>query len=580
MGLRYKIKGEFDMENYSGGLREQQAFLNAPKNQETSTTKPVYVERPMLNNPKVQQSEEQKKVEAEKMEKSAQWFKTIAPGTILYAIVYAICMYKNPEGIGVPFGVGATLYFFYYYAKKFYGTARKCDMFLMITTVILGIITCTTTSEPLIYMNKLGIFLLAGIYLLELFFDVTGWSFMMYVKGGWYAFWGGVSLMVVPFVEGSAFLKLMKAKKDKAPMDEKTKEKLLAIIVGIVVAIPVVFVLVLLLASADLYFREMSGNLIDSILYWETPELFNRDFFGFLGTILVAFLFGYGVITYINTKDTIVKETSREGIKANPYIAISCSAMIAFVYLVFVGIQIFGLFMGALTLPDGYTYAEYARQGFFQLTFVCFFNVCMVLVCMACFEDNTVLKWIMAIISGCTYVMLVSAAYRMLLYISVYHLTFLRVFVLWAIAVMAITMVGITVFIFKKEFPIFKYILVSITVLYIGFTAAHPDFWIAKYNIEQANEEEGIDEYHLLFNLSLDAAVPVLDYYEESIENPKGYYNEYLEKYCLTDISARVKDYCIRIEEAEEEMNARTFNFSKAIAGYKLKQYDIPKDDM
>ena len=84
----------------------------------------------------------------------------------------------------------------------------------------------------------------------------------------------------------------------------------------------------------------------------------------------------------------------------------------------------------------------------------------------------------------------------------------------------------------------------------------------------------------MLFNLSLDAAVPVLDYYEESIENPKGYYNEYLEKYCLTDISARVKDYCIRIEEAEEEMNARTFNFSKAIAGYKLKQYDIPKDDM
>ena len=564
------------MENYSSSLQEQQAFLSAPQNQQNST-KPLYVDRPLQM---MQKNEEQKKAEAEKMEKSAQWFKVVAPGTFLYAIVYAICMYKNPEGIGVPFGVGATLYFFYYYAKKFYGTARKCDMFLMITTVILGIITCTTTSEPLIYMNKLGIFLLAGIYLLELFFDVTGWSFMMYVKGGWYAFWGGVSLMVAPFVEGSAFLKLMKAKKDKAPMDEKTKEKLLAIIVGIVIAVPVVFVLVLLLASADLYFREMSGNLIDSILYWETPELFNRDLFGFLGTILVAFVFGYGLITYINTKDTIVKETARKGIKANPYIAISCSAMIAFVYLVFVGIQIFGLFMGALTLPDGYTYAEYARQGFFQLTFVCLFNVCMVLVCMACFEDNTVLKWIMAVISACTYVMLVSAAYRMLLYISVYHLTFLRVFVLWAIAVMAITMLGITVFIFKKEFPIFKYILVSITVLYIGFTAAHPDFWIAKYNIAQADTKEGIDEYQLLFELSLDAAVPVLDYYGESIENPKGYYNEELEKYCLTDSTVRNRNYCLRIEEAQEEMNIRTFNFSKAVAGYKLKQYEIPEYDM
>lgn len=562
------------MENYSGSLQEQQAFLSVPKNQETSTAKPVYVERPMLNNPKVLQSEEQKKAEAEKMEKSAQWFKAVAPGSFLYAIVYAICMYKNPEGIGVPFCVGATLYFFYYYAKKFYGTARKCDMFLMITTVILGVITCTTNSEPLIYMNKSGIFLLTGIYLLELFFYVTGWSFMAYVKGGWYAFWGGVSMMVAPFVEGSAFFKVVKAKKDKAPMDEKTKEKLLAIIIGIVVAVPVVFVLVLLLASADLYFREMSGNLIDSILYWELPELFNRDFFGFLGTILVAFLFGYGVITYINTKDTIVKETSREGIKANPYIAISCSAMIAFVYLVFVGIQIFGLFMGALELPEGYTYAEYARQGFFQLAFVCFFNVCMVLICMACFEDNAVLKWIMAVISACTYVMLVSAAYRMILYISVYHLTFLRVFVLWAIALMAIVMLGITVFIFKKEFPIFRYMLVSITVLYIGFAVAHPDFWIAKYNTAQAGAEEGIDEYHLLFNLSLDAALPVLEYYDDDIEDPEMYYDEYFGEWKLTSDMNRLVNYCERIEREEEEMNARTFNFSKALAAYKLKQYD------
>lgn len=564
------------MENYSSSLQEQQAFLSAPQNQE-NITKPVYVDRPLQM---MQKSEEQKKAEAEKTEKSARWFKVVAPGTFLYAIVYAICMYKNPEGIGVPFGVGATLYFFYYYAKKFYGTARKCDMFLMVTTVILGILTCTTDSEPLIYLNKLMIFVLATIYLLSLFFDVTGWSFQAYVKAGWYAFWGGVSMMLTPFAEGMAFLKIRKMKKEKDPIDEKTKEKMIAIIIGIIIAIPIVFVLVLLLSGADLFFREMAENIIDSIIYWELPEFFDRDFFGFLGTVLVAFMIGYGVVSYITTKDTISKETARKGIKANPYIAISCSAMIAFVYLVFVGIQIFGLFMGALTLPDGYTYAEYARQGFFQLTFVCLFNVCMVLVCMACFEDNTVLKWIMAVISACTYVMLVSAAYRMLLYISVYHLTFLRVFVLWAIAVMAITMLGITVFIFKKEFPIFKYILVSITVLYIGFTAAHPDFWIAKYNIAQADTKEGIDEYQLLFELSLDAAVPVLDYYGESIENPKGYYNEELEKYCLTDSTVRNRNYCLRIEEAQEEMNIRTFNFSKAVAGYKLKQYEIPEYDM
>ncbi len=563
------------MENYSGSLSNQQAFLSAPQNQEM---KSVYVERPVPNNAKVlKNSEEQKQAETEKMKKTAEWFKNVAPGAFLYAIVYAICMYKNPEGIGVPFCAGATLYFFYYYAKKFYGTARKCDMFLVVTTVVLGVLTCTTDSYILVLLNKMGMLLLVGVYLLELFFDVTGWSFAAYVKAGWYAFWGGVFTMAAPLSEGSAFLKIRKREKDKAPMDEKTKEKVFAIIIGIVIAVPIVFVLVILLSGADIFFREMSENLIDSILEWELPELFDRDFFDFVGTVLVTFAFGYGIITYINTKDTILKEATRKGSKANPYIAISGSAMIAFVYVVFVGIQIFGLFMGALTLPEGYTYAEYARQGFFQLAFVCFFNVCMVLVVMACFEENRVLKWIMTVITGCTYVMLVSAAYRMLLYISVYHLTFLRVFVLWAIAVMAVVMVGTTIFIFKKEFPIFKFMLVSVTVLYIGFSAAHPDYWIAKYNIAQDKAGEGIDEGQLVFNLSLDAAVPVLEYYEGKLEDPQIYYNAHHEEYRLVASMDRVMSYCERIEQAEEESNIRTFNFSKALAVYKWKQYEMPE---
>ena len=563
------------MENYSGSLQEQQAFLSAPKNQEM---KSVYIQRPVPNNRKVlQSSEEQKQAERQKMEKSARWFKDLAPGVVLYAIVYAICMYKNPEGIGVPFGVGATLYFFCYYAKKFYGTARKCDMFLVIATVILGVLTCTTDSDILVLLNKMGIVLLAGIYLLELFFDVTGWSFQAYVKALFFAFLGGVSMMAAPFLDGPAFIKLRRLQKDKVPMDEKKKEKYQALLIGFIIAIPVLFFLVILLSEADIFFNELMENAMDALIYWEWPEFFSRDFFGFIGTGVVMFVFGYGIITYIHTKDTIVKETTGQGMKANPYIAISCSSMIAIVYVLFVGIQIFGLFMEALTLPEGYTYAEYARQGFFQLAFVCFFNVCMVLGVVSCFEENTILKWIMTVITACTYVMLVSAAYRMLLYISVYHLTFLRVFVLWAIAVMAVVMVGTTVFVFKKEFPIFRFMMVSITVLYIGFVAAHPDYWIAKYNIEQDKTEEGIDEGQLVFNLSLDAAIPVLEYYKDKLEDPEIYYNAYHEEYRLVAGMDRIMSYCNRIEKAEKESNIRKFNFSKALAVYKWKQYEMPE---
>ena len=48
-------------------------------------------------------------------------------------------------------------------------------------------------------------------------------------------------------------------------------------------------------------------------------------------------------------------------------------------YVLFCIIQIFSLFLGKMQHPAGYTYARYAREGFFQLLFVCMINVCLVL---------------------------------------------------------------------------------------------------------------------------------------------------------------------------------------------------------
>ncbi|MFR8843973.1 MAG: DUF4153 domain-containing protein [Waltera sp.] len=51
----------------------------------------------------------------------------------------------------------------------------------------------------------------------------------------------------------------------------------------------------------------------------------------------------------------------------------------------FSGIQIFGLFLGKMQLPEGYTYAQYAREGFFQLLAVSILNLILVLVCLSFF---------------------------------------------------------------------------------------------------------------------------------------------------------------------------------------------------
>lgn len=107
----------------------------------------------------------------------------------------------------------------------------------------------------------------------------------------------------------------------------------------------------------------------------------------------------------------------------------------------------------------------------------------LVLFCISFFKDNIILKIILTIISGCTFVMIISSALRMFMYIERYNLTFLRIFVLWALAVIFLLMTGITIFIYKQNYPLFFYSVAIVTVFYIGLSFSHPDYWIARYNL-------------------------------------------------------------------------------------------------
>ena len=203
---------------------------------------------------------------------------------------------------------------------------------------------------------------------------------------------------------------------------------------------------------------------------------------------------------------------------AEPLVGITFTGLISLVYLLFSAIQIIYLFAGLGSLPEGYTYARYAREGFFQLVFVCLINLVLVLTCVKYFRENRLLKGILTFISLCTYIMITSSAYKMLLYIQVYHLTFLRVFVLWALFVIFLLMTGTIISIYQSEFPLVKYCILVVTVLYLIFSFAHPDYWIARYNLDHIYTEEitkngevsySINEnrdFYYLKHLSMDAA--------------------------------------------------------------------------
>ena len=162
------------------------------------------------------------------------------------------------------------------------------------------------------------------------------------------------------------------------------------------------------------------------------------------------------------------------------------------------------------------TYSSYARQGFFQLLFVAVMNLVMVLMNLKFFKRSRFLNGVLTVICGCTYVMIASAAYRMALYVGEYHLTYLRVLVLWFLLLLACMMAGVVIMIFRNQFPLFGWCLVMVSVFFVGFSYMRPDRVIADYNAAHVGEWSDSDFTYMTQALSADAVPTVLEALEDN----------------------------------------------------------------
>jgi hypothetical protein len=377
-------------------------------------------------------------------------------------------------------------------------------------------------------------------------------------------------------------------RKENASLKNKPENKLKYVLFGILLAIPLLIVLVLLLSSADAVF----SNLLEHIFTFEIIKDIWKNIWGIGFLLIFSFFASYCLMCRLTDKD--IKEEVSDKRRLEPVMGITLTGMISLLYLVFCFIQVVYLFGGFGTLPDNYTYASYAREGFFQLVFVCLINLSLVLFCVKFFRENIVLKLILTFISLCTFIMVASSAYRMILYINVYHLTFLRVFVLWALSVIFLLMCGAIILIYKRNFPLVKYYVIVISVLYIAFSFSHPDAVIARYNLDHmyithADDTNGSlyysfsenSDFSYLARLSSDAAPAIFAKATEVQIYPEGendWFNEPTWFYDYSaDMVAASYNYktCNSIEHylLPNKQPVREFNFSKWAAHRAYRKY-------
>lgn len=463
--------------------------------------------------------------------------------SFLFAIFYTFCEYRNDAGIAIFLLEIGTIYFFMLIVKKLKVRLKKGSLFYIISILLLGISIPLTDNWFIITMNKMVILVLYVLFMLHQFYEDSKWNVIKYLEAFAILLLESFAAIVYPFTDAINAIK---------ERQKKTNDKIKYVFIGIITAIPLTIIILSLLVSADLIFANMIKNIINKIFMFE-------DFFWILVSIILCYCIIYCFMNAI-VKNNIKEQVSDHRI-LEPIIANTFTSIISFIYIMFCTVQVIGLFGAKLTLPQGYTYSGYAREGFFQLLFVCGLNLVIVLCCMAFFRESKLLKSLLTIISVCTYIMLASSAYRMILYIQVYHLTFLRVFVLWTLFVIAFLMLGILIHLYKKNFPFFRYCMVVTTVCYILFGFSHPDYFIARYNIDAiedvTNQKDGVNVYeqygdlNYVASLSADAAKALLDYNKE--DSIVTYYFENIKTKAENDI--------------------RTFNFSRYTAKKAAKQY-------
>ena len=503
-----------------------------------------------MEKPLFETMEEKIKPENPVLEHNTMFFLVTA---LLYGVCFTTAFYKNYAGLTFPLITIATLVVCGLFLKKSGIPWKTQNLYYIVPVVLLGISTMLTTNIFTICFNTLGILLLITVFMMQQVYAENKWNLGQYICNLLFFYICMIPEVAAPF---SNFGKYIRRKRVTEQKNTNTKY----IVTGVLIGIPMLVFVLALLSSADAIFSKYIGEGFRVL--WKNI-FFSPNILLVVVLMIIGFLGMYTFLSALTLNN--IPEWTREKQKKNPVTAITFISMITAVYLIFSIIQIVFLFTGGRMLPEGYTYAEYAHQGFFQLLFLCMFNLILVLCCMSLFEMNLWLKTILMIFSGCTYVMIASSAYRMILYISCYHLTFLRMLVLWFLALLVILMTGVMWSIPRKNFPLFRFGIGVVTVCYLVLSFGRFDYWIAKYNISQLGNEITYEDIDYLCNLSSDAIPALTELHLEhnhNQENHRGLEEYVLQKeYDWKCPACRLESYLEKLEE-NTDLNIRNFNLS------------------
>ena len=283
------------------------------------------------------------------------------------------------------------------------------------------------------------------------------------------------------------------------------------VMVGMLIALPLLGIFTALFASADAVFAQAVSNL----WRWDLPSLFGRLILSgvivWLGIGLMRF-----ALTHSLPPEKVDQALEQKDFTLGMIESVTVLALVNLLFLAFVAIQFAYLFGGLDTLAQtGLTYSEYARRGFFELVAVAALVIVLVLGMdwLTRRRPRPGFSWIdglHALLLGLTGIVLISALQRMRLYVGAFGLTELRFYTTAAMIWIGFTLVWVGFALLRNRRMVFvPGALLAAVIILAGVNLINPDATIARYNLTASTTESALDVAYLSAQLS-DDAIPTL----------------------------------------------------------------------
>lgn len=410
-------------------------------------------------------------------------FRMYAVFCMVFALLFTICYYKNMMGITTPVFYVGTLVFMELSRRKLEISFNQKTFPICIALVLTGVSGFFTANLSIQLCSAFFYIFYVLLLIIMHVYDTTGWTVLDYFSGLVHMLMAGLKAFPDLFTDCKTYWSYQKEECGKKSILENPNVRIA--IVSFLCTIPVMLIMLCLLASSDAVFSGMIGTVLDSL--FDSQIIVNGILFLFL--FFVMFVVSYGYLAGCS-KEMACPRFPKRAKNYNPISILIFGGDLLIVYFIYSVVQIGALFLGKMDLPDGYTYSQYAREGFYQLLLVCLFNFFLIVGSHLFIAKSKSANVILTLITACTYIMMASAAFRMGMYVDAYGLTRKRVLVFWILAMLVLLFAGLEVVIWKPSFPYFLFATGIVSVFYLGLAFSHMDYWIAYYDLFYRNPEE------------------------------------------------------------------------------------------